>query len=456
MKTLFRTGIILMAAGWMACQRPEREAFPIRMIDLAEQTATGPYFTYDPMDNPVLCWMEKTAGDSMYRLAFAAYDPSTQQFRSKSVVIGSDGLNPTSESMGKLAFKHDGTIVAVFGKRFINEKNPFAGGIYYTLSGDGGNSWTSPRFLHTDTARHYGRQFFDLARLANGEVGAIWLDGRDTAQHGSTLFFASTSPGNGFDLETVIHRGTCECCRTDLLVDRSGQLHIAYRSLMYPDSRFGTEVRDMAYVHSTDNGRTFSDEQPISADLWAIQACPHTGPSLAIGENWLHATWFTGGGGTGIYYARKNVAHESFEPRILLSKSGSHPQLTTLDGSTAVAVYDEPAHSTGTVSGHNHGQAEHRNHTGAHDHHGKHGSHQGYTDHRRSDSEQPSDQAIAIRVQRLVDGQPGPAIALVSEGINHHPVIARAGRQVIVAWVQETGRRSQIVYTVFDAAVDRL
>src|SRR5690606_33809945 len=178
----------------------------------------------------------------------------------------------------------------------------FAGAVNYTMSRDGGVSWTEPGFLHTDTAHHYGRQFFDIARLANGEVGSVWLDGRDRSVKGSTLYFAATVPLGGFAGETVVHRGTCECCRTDLMVDEGGTIHIAYRSLMYPAELFGRQVRDMAYIRSDDNGVSFTQEIPVSADHWAIEGCPHTGPALAAAGGRLHAVWFTAGGKSGLYY----------------------------------------------------------------------------------------------------------------------------------------------------------
>ncbi len=42
--------------------------------------------------------------------------------------------------------------MAIFGKRFEKEKNPYAGAIYYTLSNDGGKNWTDNQFLHSDTS----------------------------------------------------------------------------------------------------------------------------------------------------------------------------------------------------------------------------------------------------------------------------------------------------------------
>jgi len=422
MKTTSWIGVTVLLAQLAACTVPKEEAREIRLLDLHNRSAVGPYFAYDTAGVPILCWTEKGAADSTYRLAFSSYDPVSGSFGQPRVVTGSEGISTSAESMGKIAFKDDGTIVAVFAKPFANEKNPFAGAIYYSISKDQGTSWSPARFLHTDTAHHYGRQFFDLATLGNGEVGAVWLDGRDSTIEGSTLFFAATIPDGGFGSETVVHRGTCECCRTDLLVDDAGHLHVAYRSLMYPAALVGDQVRDMAYVHSEDHGQSFSAEQPISADHWAIRACPHTGPSLAVAANRLHAVWFTAGGGTGLYYANSSPDTRRFGRRILLSATGTHPQLIAVDRDAVAVAYEERMQPEAVEAGHG-------------DAHG-HGNHS-----------TPKAVDSRIQLQLIADGQPATAETITTGGANHHPVMARMDDRVLVAWVCEDGNRSGIAYT---------
>src|SRR5690606_35433425 len=110
--------------------------------------------------------------------------------------------------------------------------NKNAGAIYYCTSTDNGTHWSAPRFLHTDTSRSYGRSFFDVAKLADGEVGAIWLDGRlGNQEKGLALFFARTESGKGFGRDTCLDKNTCECCRTEIITDGMGRIHMAYRSI---------------------------------------------------------------------------------------------------------------------------------------------------------------------------------------------------------------------------------
>src|SRR6185312_9388864 len=140
-----------------------------------------------------------------------------------------------------------------------NPKSRFASAIYYTLSSDNGKNWTAPEFIHSETSEDYGRSFFNMTTLADGEVAAIWLDGRfGEAETGSALFFARTENNEGFGANYCLDKNTCECCRTEILTDQLGGIHIAYRGIQSPLDRLGKQVRDMVYASSTDNGKTFS------------------------------------------------------------------------------------------------------------------------------------------------------------------------------------------------------
>ncbi|HEY1007325.1 MAG TPA: hypothetical protein VGD92_09090, partial [Sphingobacteriaceae bacterium] len=100
--------------------------------------AVSPYLTMDEKGVPVLCWTEKMEGDSVYSLKFAWYEADRRAFGAAITVPGSGGAQTAAESMNKVAFKSDGSVVAVFGKKFPDEENPYAGAIYYTLSADKG------------------------------------------------------------------------------------------------------------------------------------------------------------------------------------------------------------------------------------------------------------------------------------------------------------------------------
>jgi hypothetical protein len=72
-------------------------------------------------------------------------------------------------------------------------------------------------------------------------------------------------------------------------------------------------VRDHAITTFTDP-LTPGPIYRISVDDWAIDVCPHHGPSLALGpDGTYHAAWFTSGSARkGIFYARSTDAGRTF------------------------------------------------------------------------------------------------------------------------------------------------
>lgn len=335
--SLLLTAILFLAACKNKSAITEATALNTTGIE-----ATAPYLTTDHKGNPVLAWAEKDGKDSLYRLKYAIYNQEKNEFGSPFTVATSRGCSSSAESMGKVAFKSDGTVVAIFAKKFPNEKSPYAGAICYSMSTDAGKNWSDAAYIHADTSHAYGRSFFDIARLKDGELAAIWLDGRyGKSIKGSALFFNQTGKGKGFGIDTCLDKGTCECCRTEILIDDAGNIHLAYRSISFPSVLSGKQVRDMVYKISADNGRTFSAAKPISNDNWEIEGCPHSGPSLAVVKNAVHAVWFTAGGSPGLYTTSAILPDGTFRNRNLVTASGRHPQLIALPDGKLMMVCEE-------------------------------------------------------------------------------------------------------------------
>ncbi|WEK17532.1 MAG: hypothetical protein P0Y49_12070 [Candidatus Pedobacter colombiensis] len=394
-----------------------------KMLNTAGIAAVGPYFTTDHKGNPVLCWSEQDGKDSLYRLKYAVYDQQKDAFGEALTVSTSAGCGVSAESMAKVAFKEDGTVIAIFAKRFPDEKNPYAGAIYYSMTENGGKNWSDAKFLHSDTSHAYGRSFFDVAKLKDGELAAIWLDGRyGKSVKGSALFFNRTEKGKGFATDTCLDKGTCECCRTDLLTDKDGNLHLAYRSIMLPNVLAGKQVRDMVYKLSTDNGQTFTPAKVISNDNWEIDGCPHSGPTLAVANHTLQAVWFTAGGSPGLYGT--SATDSGFRRRNLITASGRHPQMVALADGKAAMVCEEVE------------EMEHEPMKMEHSH-----SKGGMMSHAPAGMSK-----IILRI--LKDGNPEKSIALTNgKQADHHAVLTTVNNGMLIAWVREGEKGSTIYYT---------
>ena len=409
-----------------SCKQSAPELSEEIALDTQSKESAGPYLSRDNHGNPVICWTAKSGSDSLNRLQYAVYDSVAGRFLTPVVIPSSAGCAASAESMGKVAFKNDGSVLAVYSKKFINEKNPYAGAIYYSLSGDKGKTWSSSSFLHSDTSHAYGRGFFDIVRLRGGEIAAIWLDGRyGKAEKGSALFLSRTSAGRGFGTDSCLNRSTCECCRTNLLCDENGLMHIAYRSITYPEKLLGKQVRDIVYISSNDNGKTFSAEQPLSKDNWQIEGCPHSGPTLATGRTGVNAVWFTAAEGKpGIYYT--HASNEGFSNRSLLSSEGRHPQMIALGEGKQALVFEEPTEGQEKAEQHKH----------------QHGG-----NHSQMTHAQMPGLKSRISLKILSDGQEEKTIAVTDGSHNdHHAVVSVLNNKLIVAWIREINNKPAVYY----------
>jgi hypothetical protein len=420
--------LVFAALVLFAGCKSKDNAVSLHTLNALGADAVAPYFTSDPQGLPVLCWTEKSTSDAGNVLKFAYYDPGKQTFPAEQSVPVSIGMSTTAESMAKLAFKADGTILALYGRHFPKEKNPFAGAIYFTISKDKGKSWSAEQFLSSDTSHAYGRSFFDVTRLKNGELAAVWLDGRfGKSIKGSALYLARTTPHGGFGTDSCLNKGTCECCRTVMMLDKKGNLQLAYRSIQYPAEMLGKQVRDMVYQVSDSSGKHFSTALPISEDNWAVDGCPHSGPTLAMNQNGVNALWFTAAGAPGLYSASKKADDPGFSKRTLITASGRHPQMITLPSGKLAMVCEEPLEGKAEAS-----MQMSAGHSAMNMSHGP---------------------AVAAKIVLRVMQQGGTLKVIeLSDGkfSDNHAVITLAKGGLLVAWIREAHGHSSICYRKVD------
>ena len=109
---------------------------------------------------------------------------------------------------------------------------------------------------------------------------------------------AKTKEKNGFENEKLISQPCCQCCKTDLFIDKNGSIHVLFRGIVQ-DS-----IRDMVHMVSHDGGKNFSHPKRIHGDNWVISGCPHTGPAMTENQEGIHFAWFTGGKSKVCFYTR--------------------------------------------------------------------------------------------------------------------------------------------------------
>ena len=331
--------LLIILIGLSACQSEQKDVNVSHeeheSIVISDPSYKGecPYLTTDHKGNPVLSWVEEESENAVFLYAVSLDDGIS--FEKPIKVSVTKGLAAHHESMPKIAFKANGDTYILYQIKKPSISNRFASALYYTESNNEGKSWSTPRFLHSDTTEGVGRSFFDVSRLPDGELGAIWLDGRKRLRNGSTLMFAKTNGNQGFQKDIEIGQKTCQCCRTDIYVDANNTINIAYRDII------NDSIRDIVHLTSKDFGKTFSESTLISEDNWVIDGCPHTGPTMASTETELHFFWFTLGGGDGIFQASSLENGATFTKRKLFSPHGRHPQIVSNKTGEIAVVWDE-------------------------------------------------------------------------------------------------------------------
>jgi hypothetical protein len=130
-----------------------------------------------------------------------------------------------------------------------------------------------------------------VAADRDGNVYVFWHGAgtRPGDAQGRVYLARSTDDGRTFAREVPISEaslGACACCGMRSLVDRRGTLFVLYRAA-------GKDVhRDMTLLVSGDRGRTFRSRV---VDSWLLNACPVSAASLSEENGRVLAAWETAG-----------------------------------------------------------------------------------------------------------------------------------------------------------------
>lgn len=321
----------------ICCRQQEKKESITASQETIVDTTTGacPYLTKDSKNNIVLSWIKKVDSSKLI-FCYAVSRDEGKSFGKAVEVAGSTNVHPHGENMPKIIFKPSGEIIAAWGAANPNPANAYSGLVFYSQSFNEGKTWSKPVSLTQDTAS-FDQRYFDVALLPNGEAGIVWLDNRKKwNKEGSGLYYAVTNGRSGFKNERLISGPCCQCCRTDLFIDKFKNIHVLYRAIL------NDSIRDMVHIVSNNEGKSFTHPKRISQDNWVISGCPHTGPAMAENKEGIHFTWFTGGRGSGIYYNNSIDNGKAFSRRDSVSgQAAKHCQITSLPDDNILIVWNE-------------------------------------------------------------------------------------------------------------------
>ena len=214
-----------------------------------------------------------------------------------------EGIGAEGDARPKIALGPRGEIYVTWTKPLAK---PYTGDIRFARSLDGGNTFSAPVTVHTDR-QEITHRFDALTVARDGKLFIAWIDKRDMAAlgkggqyRGAAVYYAvSDDQGASFRGDFKLADHCCECCRIAMLPRDDGSVLALWRHVFEPN------VRDHAVGVMHADGRA-SATRRVTFDTWAVDVCPHHGPSFAAdAKGRLHAVWFTQGAKReGVFYGR--------------------------------------------------------------------------------------------------------------------------------------------------------
>lgn len=221
---------------------------------------------------------------------------------------------------------------------------------------DGGKTWGKPFVAHRDGVKtEHG--FVSMFAAKDGQLAAVWLDGREMTPggpdgkkddhghgHGNmTLRYVKIKRDGTLTDEAKLDARVCECCQTSAAVTSDGPV-VVYRD------RSDEEVRDISIVRLK-NGK-WTEPRPVYNDGWKLNGCPVNGPSISAAGKRVAVAWFTAvNDKPRVRLAFSADAGESFGEPITIDDGNPAGRVETLmlaDGS-AIVCWLEKAVGGGSV-----------------------------------------------------------------------------------------------------------
>ncbi len=279
-------------------------------------------------------WIAYAEGPSKEtHVAIARFDERTSRFETPiRVNATAEPVAADGENRPKLAFGPRGELYVTWTSP-TSEK--YTGDVRFARSLDGGATWSTPTVLHRDRQR-ISHRFESIIVDGEGRVFVAWLDKRDLEKHGpgyagAALYYAySENRGETWHGDFKVADHSCECCRIALALDGSGHPIAMWRHVFEPNER--------------DHAMTTLTRAPqprkvarVTFDRWAIDACPHHGPSLAIEDQVHHAVWFNQIDGQGrVFYGQLTPSRGPERVRAL-PQGAAHADVATVNGLVVIA-----------------------------------------------------------------------------------------------------------------------
>lgn len=232
----------------------------------------------------------------------------------------------------------------------------YAYDVTISRSFDGGKTWGKPFVPHRDGVRaEHG--FVSLFAAKDGQLAAIWLDGREMTSaspngskddhghgHGNmTLRYVKIKRDGTLTDEAKLDARVCECCQTSAAATDEGAV-VVYRD------RSDEEMRDISIVRLKAGKWTMP--RPVHNDNWKLNGCPVNGPSVAAAGKRVAVAWFTAAADKPqVNLAFSSDSGESFGKPIKIDDGNpvGRVEVLMLSDGSAIVCWLEKAAGSGSV-----------------------------------------------------------------------------------------------------------
>jgi len=192
--------------------------------------------------------------------------------------------------------------------------------IYYKMSNDGGNTWTTDKRLTS------GSGYSGLPAIATDSDGThvVWMDGRDGNRE--IYYKKSSDGGNTWTSDKRLTNNSARSGSPAIVTDNNG-IHVVWE-----DDRHGNN--EIYYKRSSDGGNSWAGDLRLT-NASGDSICP----AIATDSDGIHVVWMdTRDGNTEIYYKKSidggntwtgdirltNASGDSICPAIVTDSDGIH------------------------------------------------------------------------------------------------------------------------------------
>ncbi len=299
-------GLLLASAGLA-------HAFTLTPLPLAAPAGASAANLAHGADGAVMVsWVERLP-EGGHRLVFQRCAVPAPCAAPQEVARGNDWFVNWAD-LPALAALPDGSLWAHLLRK--NGSATYAYDAVLSHSRDGGATWSPLQAMHDDgTPSEHG--FISLLPWSSSQLGAVWLDGRNTVsapaaagEHGGhgrgamTLRAAVFGADQSKVSEWQLDASTCDCCQTDAALTASGPV-VVWRD------RTSDEVRDIQIARFAQGAWT--TPRHVHRDNWHMPACPVNGPAVAAQDDVVWVAWYTeADGAPSLRLARSGNAGDAF------------------------------------------------------------------------------------------------------------------------------------------------